>query len=211
MGTRKIAREGIYRLAQYSRILAELGASGKEMICSHDLAKMIGKTAAQVRRDLACFGHFGVRGQGYYIRDLSREIAKIMGMDRECNIALIGAGNLGPALLAHSALRRQGFNIVAVFDSHPQKIGEKWEEIEIQDIKELERIIGSKRIEIAIIAVAGPEAGLIIDRLAAAGLKAILNVAPVQLEAPQDVSLKNVDLSIGLEELSYSIRNILDD
>jgi redox-sensing transcriptional repressor len=190
----------IYRLSYYYRALIE---SGELMfISSQELARLTGLGDALVRRDLSYFGRFGVPGKGYPVAELKERISGILGLNRKWNIALIGMGNLGSALFRYKGFEKQGFEIVAIFDSDPGKIGKGRAGIEIRGIDRLEREVRKKKIEMAIIAVPIEAAQEVVDAAVRAGIKAILNFAPVKVRVPGGVNLVNIDFSIELERLS---------
>lgn len=191
----------IRRLSLYYRALLE--SRKKDVISSNELSKFTGFGAAQIRRDLAYFGQFGVPGKGYDIEVLKREILRILGIDKEWRVALVGVGNLGSALLSYKGFREQGFNIVAAFDADVRKIGKTLETITIQDISELRETIKKLSIKMAIVTVPGTFAQSVINSLVKSGVKAILNFAPIRPNVPKNVELLNIDLSIELERLAY--------
>ena len=199
----KIPEMTIRRLSVYTRCLRELEEDGVRTISSQELADRFDLNSAQVRKDLAYFGEFGVRGIGYYVTGLKNELQKILGLDREWPIALVGFGNLGSALFNYKGFARQGFRIVAIFDDDPAKAGRQVEDTPIFALADLPREVRARNIQIAILAVPVDSARLVTDHLVAAGIKSILNFAPARLRVPRDVRLKDVDLSIELETLSF--------
>ncbi len=190
----------IYRLSYYCRALAESGELA--FISSQDLARLTGFSDALVRRDLSYFGRFGVPGKGYPVAKLKERISGILGLNRKWNIALIGLGNLGSALFRYKGFEGQGFEIVAIFDNDPGKIGKSRAGIEIRGIDRLEREVRKKKIEMAIIAVPVEAAQEVVDAAVRAGIKAILNFAPIKVRVPGPVNLVNIDFSVELERLS---------
>jgi redox-sensing transcriptional repressor len=156
-----------------------------------------------VRKDLAYFGEFGVRGIGYYVVGLKAELQKILGLDREWSVVLVGFGNLGSALFHYKAFARQGFRVVAIVDENPAKIGREVERVPVIASRDMVREVKARGIQIAILAVPAESAQAVTDELVAAGIRAVLNFAPTRLKVPRDVRLKNVDLSIELETLSF--------
>ncbi len=190
----------VYRLSYYCRALLECGTSG--FISSQDLAKLTGFSGALVRRDLSYFGRFGIPGRGYPVSELREKISRILGIDRKWKVALIGLGNLGSALLRYKAFEKQGFTIVAIFDSDPAKIKKSRSGIEIQDINQLQAEFEKGRGEMAIITVPADAAEEVIGRVVSSGIKAILNFAPIKVKVPDSVSLVNIDFSVELERLS---------
>ena len=168
------------------------------------LAEQFHLNAAQIRKDLAYFGEFGVRGVGYYVKDLRRHLRQILGLDRHLRVAIMGAGNLGLALADYPGFRQEGFEIAALFDAANEKIGhESRGGVPIFDIKELKKVVRRERLDIAVIAVPAPHAQPVVDQVVAAGVKAILNFSPGALKVPADVKLKSVDLTVSLESLSF--------
>ena len=193
----------VRRLSVYTRSLLQLEEDGVKTISSQELAERFSLNSAQVRKDLAYFGEFGVRGIGYYVAGLKAELQKILGLDREWAVALIGFGNLGSALFHYKGFSRQGFRIAAIFDDDPAKIGRDVGGAPVLSSADLAREVKARGIQIAIVAVPPEAAQTVIDQLANAGIKAILNFAPSRLRAPRDTRLKHVDLSIELETLSF--------
>jgi len=193
----------VRRLSVYTRCLLQLEEDGVKTVSSHDLAERFNLNSAQVRKDLAYFGEFGVRGIGYYVSGLKAELQRILGLDREWPVALIGFGNLGSALFHYRGFGRQGFRIAAIFDEDPSKIVRDAESTPIFSSREIGREIKARGIQIAIMAVPAEAAQPVADLLVSAGIRAILNFAPARLKVPKDVRLKHVDLSIELETLSF--------
>ena len=192
------------RLSVYLRCLNELDAAGVQTISSQALAEQFHLNAAQIRKDLAYFGEFGVRGVGYYVQELRRHLRQILGLDRQLRVAIMGAGNLGLALADYPGFRQEGFEIAALFDAAPEKIGERSRGgVPIHDIGDLKKIARRDRLDIAMLAVPAPHAQPVVEQVVAAGIKAILNFSPGSLKVPDDVKLKNVDLTVSLESLSF--------
>ncbi len=193
----------IRRLSVYTRCLGQLEEDGVKTVSSRELAERCSLNSAQMRKDLAYFGEFGVRGIGYYVSGLKAELKKILGLDREWAIALVGFGNLGSALFHYKGFARQGFKIVAIVDDDPAKVGRQVEHVPIIASQEIGRELKARGVQIAIVAVPPESAQAVADQLVAAGVRAILNFAPTRLKVPRDVRLKHVDLSIELETLSF--------
>lgn len=194
------------RLSIYLRCLTELEAAGVDAISSQGLAERFKLNAAQIRKDLACFGEFGVRGVGYYVKDLRRDLRHILGLDRGLRVAILGAGNLGLALADYPGFRREGFEIVALFDTQHAKVGHLSRGgVVIHDIRQLKRIVRQERVSIAVLAVPASAAQPVVDLVVAAGVRAILNFSPGTLHVPEGVKLKSVDLTVSLESLSCFI------
>jgi redox-sensing transcriptional repressor len=192
------------RLSVYLRCLNELDMRGVLTISSQALAEQFNLNAAQIRKDLAYFGEFGVRGVGYYVKELRRHLRKILGLDRHLRVAIMGAGNLGLALADYPGFRQEGFEIAALFDAANEKIGhESRGGVPIHDIRELRRVARKEALDIAVIAVPAVHAQPVVEQVVAAGIKAILNFSPGALKVPDDVKLKSVDLTVSLESLSF--------
>ena len=192
------------RLSVYLRCLNEIDAAGVQTVSSRALAEQFHLNAAQIRKDLAYFGEFGVRGVGYYVKDLRRHLRQILGLDRRLRVVIMGAGNLGLALADYPGFRQEGFEIAALFDVANEKIGhESRGGVPIHDIKELKRLARRERFAIAVIAVPAHHAQPVVDLVVGAGIRAILNFSPGALNVPSEVKLKGVDLTVSLESLSF--------
>jgi len=199
----KIPEMTVRRLSVYTRCLQQLEEDGVKTVSSQELAERFSFNSAQVRKDLAYFGEFGVRGIGYYVAGLKAELQKILGLDREWPVVLVGLGNLGAALFHYKGFSKQGFRIVAVFDDDPAKAGNTVDGVPIMPMRDLPKETKARNLQIAIVAVPAESAQAVTEKLTAAGIKAILNFAPGRIRAVKDVRLKNVDLSIELESLSF--------
>jgi len=197
----------INRLSIYHRCLEKILETEKEeefkIISSFRMAEMTGINSAQIRKDLAYFGEFGKRGIGYPLIDLSRELKKILGLDKKWSVIIAGAGNLGKALVNYKGFQKRGFIIKGIFDNNPSKIGKKLDHIFIYDIKEIEKFIQAENINIGILVVPADSAQEVADKMVAGGIKAILNFAPVHFVLPPEIKVHNVDLSIEFEGLTY--------
>ena len=192
------------RLSIYLRCLNEIDADGVQTVSSQALAEQFQLNAAQIRKDLAYFGEFGVRGVGYYVKELRGNLRQILGLDRRLRVVIMGAGNLGLALADYPGFRQEGFEIAALFDAANEKIGnESRGGVPIRDVKDLKRLARQERLDIAVIAVPAPHAQPVVDLVVAAGIKAILNFSPGTLKVPAGVKLKSVDLTVSLEGLSF--------
>ena len=192
------------RLSVYLRCLSVLEDAGVKTISSQALAEQFHLNAAQIRKDLAYFGEFGVRGVGYYVRDLKRHLRKILGLDRKLRVAIIGAGNLGLALADYQGFRQEGFEIAALFDTQSSKVGEQSRGgVPIHDMRDLRKITKRDSISIAVLAVPAAAASEVVDQVVGAGIKAVLNFSPGTLKVPEGVKLKSVDLTVSLESLSF--------
>ena len=203
------------RLSVYLRCLNQLESAGVETISSQALAEQFHLNAAQIRKDLAYFGEFGVRGVGYYVKDLKRQLRQILGLDRKLRVAVMGAGNLGLALADYPGFKREGFEIAALFDNRNEKVGQESRGgvpiHDINDLKELKKIVRREHIDIAVIAVPAESAQHVLDQVVAAGIKAILNFSPGALKVPPGVKMKGVDLTVSLESLSFYLAQGIDD
>lgn len=204
---KRISESTIRRLSLYLRALSVLDKEGIETVSSKELAAREKLTPAQVRKDLSFFGSFGTRGLGYPVRELKAQIESILGIDRVWRVALFGVGNIGSALVSYKEFVRQGFQIVKLFDNDQRKIGSNHKGIIISDIRNLEQEMKEVGVELAIIAVPATVAQYIVDDVVAAGIKAILNFAPVNLRVPDDVYLRNENMSMELEYLSFAMIN----
>ena len=197
------------RLSVYLRFLNELDAAGVKSVSSKALAQQFHLNAAQIRKDLANFGDFGVRGVGYIVKDLKGHLRQILGLDRGVRVAIMGAGNLGLALADYPGFRQEGFQIAALFDNFLDKVGKRSRSgVLIYDIKELKRIAKRERITIAVVAVPAPTAQTVVNAVVAADIKAILNFSPGALAVPSGVKLKSVDLTVSLESLSFYLARV---
>ncbi|MBW2645950.1 MAG: redox-sensing transcriptional repressor Rex [Deltaproteobacteria bacterium] len=201
----KIPEITIHRLSVYARHLALLDMNNVKLISSVNLAEACGVNSAQIRKDLAYFGEFGVRGIGYYVKDLLFELRKILGLNKEWRLGLIGVGNLGAALLRHALFNKQGYIFVKAFDQDPEKIGTKIGDLIIDPVEKMEDEIEKIGIDIGVIATQNQTAQECADRLVKAGVQGVLNFAPVQLKAPADVHIENVDFTLRLDALCYKL------
>ncbi|MDY6881712.1 MAG: redox-sensing transcriptional repressor Rex [Desulfatiglans sp.] len=207
--TSKVPDATIERLARYSRPLEILLKSDTRLISSEKLAKSCGVNPAQVRKDLAYFGEFGVRGVGYDVSVLLAEIKKILATDREWRLCIVGVGNLGSALVANENFGKRGYNVVAAFDSDPKKIGAILPcGLKIEPSKKIITAVTSLEIEIGVITTPPQTAQSVADLLMEAGIKAILNFAPIQVKAPECCTVENVDFTIKLEKLAYHLAKV---
>ena len=207
MAKKRISESTIHRLSMYYRALSLLQKENYETVSSKELAKREKLTPAQVRKDLSFFGSFGTRGLGYPVGELKSQIAGILGLDRAWRVALVGVGNIGSALVSYKEFSKQGFQIVKLFDNDQRKIGSNHKGIIVSDIRNLETELRDAKIEMVVLAVPATVAQYIVDDVIKGGIKAILNFAPVNLRVPDDVYLRNENMSMELEFLSFALVN----
>jgi redox-sensing transcriptional repressor len=203
----RVSESIIKRLSLYYRTLSALSHAGARTVSSRELARRERLTPAQVRKDLSLFGNFGTRGLGYPVDALKSSIARILGIDRTWNVAVVGAGHIGTALISYREFGRQGFLIRAIFDNDPAKIGTLDRGLLVTDVDRLEAELVAQKIEIVVLAVPAEAAQSVALRCVRAGVKALLNFAPIQLALPGDVCLRTENMSMELEYLSYSLVN----
>jgi len=204
---KKISESTIHRLSLYYRVLSVLEKENFETVSSKELARREKLTPAQVRKDLSFFGSFGTRGLGYPVDELKKRIANILGLDRVWNVALVGVGNIGSALVGYKEFQKQGFSIKMIFDNDQRKIGSNHKGIIVSDIQHLEEDLKKNKIDIVVIAVPATVAQYIVDDIVKSGIRAILNFAPINLKVPESVFLRNENMSVELEHLSFSLVN----
>lgn len=204
---KRIADSTVRRLSLYLRFLEDFEQRGLETISSDELARRGGTTSAQVRKDLSFFGSFGKRGLGYSVPALTTRIREIMGLSQTWRVIIVGAGKIGAALAQYGGFFQRGFHITAVYDNSPQKIGKPWDSHVIRDVRHLERDTAAEHPDIAVLTVPAEAAQPTLDRIVAAGIKAVLNFAPVQLQAPPDVTVRSVNMAMELEGLSFALTN----
>jgi len=203
--TERVSEFTVRRMSTYYRILLGLEKQGEQTVSSAHLAELSGVTSAQVRKDLSYFGSFGTRGLGYPVSSLKNAIVDILGLNRKWSMALFGAGSLGHALLFYEGFRDDGFFFTHVFDNNERIIGQKWHGIEILPISRTAAAIAADPIDIGVIAVPEEAAQEVADLLVSLGVKGILNFAPKQLKVPDSVRLRNVNLAVALESLSFML------
>ena len=207
---RRIAESTVRRLSIYLSFLEEIQEKGVTTTSSDDLAQLGGTTSAQVRKDLSFFGSFGKRGLGYSVPELAAALREILGLGKQWRVCIVGAGKIGAALARYAGFAERGFNVTALYDSDPSKVGHRSGQLVIRDTKELERDVEAHRFDIAVITVPAENAQPIVDRLVKAGLKAILSFAPTQLTVPDDVELRTVNMAMELEGLTFALTNRSD-
>ena len=200
---KKISDSTINRMSKYFRTLERLLEKNIETVSSDEIAEIDGVTSAQVRKDLSFFGTFGKRGLGYNIKELKNNIGKILGLNQQWNVAVIGVGNIGMALIDYAEFKKQGFLIKLLLDNDKDKIGKKVKNLEIKDFFDAQNLLLNENIQIVIIAVPSHVAQNVADVVINAGIGAILNFAPLNIKSPDNVMVKNENMSIELEALSY--------
>lgn len=204
---RKIAESTVRRLSLYLRFLEDFGERGAATVSSSALASRGGTTSAQVRKDLSFFGSFGKRGLGYPVAELTEQLRQILGLDRRYRVAVVGAGKIGSALVQYGGFRQRGFDTVAIYDRDPAKIGQRWNGLTIRDAAGMGAELASLGTEVVVVATPADAAQGVADVVVAAGIRAILNFAPVSLVVPEEVTVKTVNLAMELEALSYALTN----
>jgi redox-sensing transcriptional repressor len=203
----QVPRVVVSRLPLYYRVLSLLEEEKRAMVSSQELGARLQLTPAQIRKDLSYFGRFGKQGKGYNVNRLLQELRKILGLDREWGMAVVGVGKLGRALLGYKAFPAQGFRIVAAFDADASQVGRKVGNLTIQDISELPSALASRRIHIGIVSVPPSQAQAAIDQLLRYDVKAILNYAPVHAQIPNGVQLRDVDPVMALQSMTFYLKN----
>ncbi|MGE0440715.1 MAG: redox-sensing transcriptional repressor Rex [Gemmatimonadales bacterium] len=202
---RNIAENTVRRLSLYLRFLEDFQHQGAATVSSEALAARGGTTSAQVRKDLSFFGSFGKRGLGYSVPQLIKRLREILGLGRRYRVVVVGAGKIGSALVQYRGFQQRGFDIVAIYDTDPSKVGKSWNGLTVRSAATLEPDAAELKPDIAVIVTPGEAAQAIADQVVAAGVSAILNFAPVQLQVPDHVSVKTVNLVLELEALSFAL------
>lgn len=197
----------IERLSVYLRTLEEAAANGKEHISSDELAKENGYTSAQVRKDITCFGRFGKKGRGYPVRDLIARLRYILGLDRMWKVCLVGFGHLGETLAHGRGFNRSGFVLSAIFEKKKKLIGTNFRGVPIYSVEDIEKVVKSHKIKIAVVAVPARAAKNVINNLINAGVQGILNFTDVKVVPPEGIVIRNVDIASNLETISFYLHN----
>ena len=203
MKLKKVPKTTIYRIPWYLRGLTDLQEKEVEIVSSRQLGEIIGTNAAQVRKDLSYIGELGTRGIGYEVEKLKKVLNDFMGLKRPKNIIIVGVGRLGSALISYEGFEAKGFQVKFAFDTDKEKIGKKISGLEIFDIRQVKEILKNKKIDIGIIATPKNKAQLVAEQMVASGVKSILNFAPINLKYLDSVPVRNVDLAVELQILSY--------
>jgi len=193
----------IHRLPLYLRVLTALGEQGQTITSSQELGSHLDISPAQIRKDLSYFGEFGKQGMGYEIEFLISQLKRILQVNRKWNIAIVGAGALGHALVSHFGFEHWDFHIAAVFDKDPQRIGQRLGNLIVLDVTTLSEVISEKNIRFGIIAVPTNEAQGVAEQLVTAGVRAILNYAPIRLKIPKHVHCHSMDPVVLLQSMAY--------
>ena len=201
----KIPEATVQRLSIYSRYLHQLMDEGEDTVSSGQIAGGVGVSSAQVRKDLAYFGEFGTRGVGYKVDELYGYLMTILGLDHEWNVIIVGAGKLGSALALYPGFRERGFVVKAILDVAENKIGSKLGQLQVESLESLKNKVQENDVHVGVVTVPAAEAQKVTDEMVDAGVKAILNFSPRVLKVPNDIVLRNVDLSVNLEVLSFNL------
>lgn len=205
-GEPRLSRASVGRLSLYLRHLERFLREGSPKVSSNQLGEAVGVSDAQVRKDLAALGSLGHSGIGYPTQELIVTIRRTLGIDRTWKVALVGVGNLARALLRYRGFQQQGFRIVALFDADPAKIGQKVDGLEVHAPEQLTAVVAATGAELGILTVSAEAAQAVADQLVAAGVRGVLNFAPVVLRLPSRVSLVSVDLAVQLEQLAFLVQ-----
>ncbi len=200
------SRASVGRLSLYLRRLERLQREGAPTVSSGQLGEALGVTDAQVRKDLAYLGNLGHPGVGYPTAELIAAIRRALGVDREWRVALVGVGNLARALLRYRGFQQRGFRIVALFDTDPAKVGQRIDGLEVHPLEAMPAVLSATGAELGVLTVPSEAAQAVADALAAAGVRGVLNFAPIILRLPAHVSLVSVDLTVQLEQLAFLVQ-----
>ncbi len=204
--TLEIPEVVINRLPVYARALSELALLGETVVSSQALGELLDVTPAQIRKDLSYFGRFGKQGRGYNVNSLLTKLREILGIDRQWRICLVGVGRLGEAIAEYGGFGPQGFEIVAAFDTSPEVVGREVGGVTIHHIDELDTFLRTARVDIGIIAVPAAAAQGVVDSLVAAGIRAILNYAPITAHVPREVSIRHIDPVLAMQSMTFYIK-----
>jgi redox-sensing transcriptional repressor len=207
MANKKIPLPTVNRLSLYLKCFYDLTASDVEYVSSDQVANAIGLNPAQVRKDLAYFGKFGRRGFGYHVGQLKEQISKILGTHHQWKLAVVGTGNLGRALLMYPGFQARGFKIIAGFDVDPAKVGWELDGVRIYNVDELEKVIKKEKIDIVIITTPRDSLDAVMTRLRGTDIKGVLNFAGKHLLMDHNIIIRNVDVALELEQLTFFLTN----
>ena len=197
----------IDRLPLYTRALSALEAESREVVSSQELGTRLGVTPAQIRKDLSYFGRFGKQGRGYNVRKLLDELQRILGLDRQWRMALVGVGKLGRAILGYEGFAPQGFRIVEAFDTDATRVGERFNSLTVKNADDLESVLSANPVDVGIVAVPAEIAQNVINTLVKCGVRAILNYAPIAAQVPRGVHLKRIEPVLALQSMTYYLKN----
>jgi len=204
--TLEIPEVVINRLPIYARALSALAAEGETVVSSQALGERLDVTPAQIRKDLSYFGRFGKQGRGYSVNSLLTKLREILGLDRKWRVALVGVGRLGQAIAEYGGFEPQGFQIVAVFDSNPEVVGKTVGNCTVMHSDELETFLRQNPVDIGIVAVPAKAAQEVVNRLVNAGIRAILNYAPMTPQVPRDVTIRHIDPVLAMQSMTFYIK-----
>ncbi len=193
----------VQRLPRYLRALSDLQGTGQEVISSQQLGELLQVTPAQIRKDLSYFGRFGKQGRGYSIRHLLERLRSILGLERTWNVAVVGVGRLGRAIISYQGFGPEGFRVVCAFDADPRLIGQMAGGLMIHSMERIDEVLRAEQAQIAVVSVPASEAQAVIDMLVGAGIKAILSYAPIAVYVPPDVHMRSVDPVLELQSMTY--------
>jgi redox-sensing transcriptional repressor len=207
MTVKRIADSTVRRLSLYLRFLEEFENAGLTTVSSEELAARGGTTSAQVRKDLSFFGSFGKRGLGYQVAELTQRMRRILGLERDWRVVIVGIGKIGSALAQYEGFQQRGFRVVGLYDSDPAKIGRDVYDLPVRPIEALAEDNRERPVDIAVIAVPASAAQRVVDDVVAAGITGIMSFAPIQLHVPADVTLNTVNMAMELERLSFALSN----
>ena len=196
----------INRLPVYARALTELSLRGETVVSSQALGELLDVTPAQIRKDLSYFGRFGKQGRGYNVNSLLTKLREILGIDRQWRLILVGVGRLGQAIAEYGGFGPQGFEIVAAFDANESVVGREIGGVRVMRIDELEPFLGTTRVDIGIVAVPAADAQSVVDKLVMAGIRAILNYAPITAHVPRDISIRHIDPVLAMQSMTFYIK-----
>ncbi|HMO55699.1 MAG TPA: redox-sensing transcriptional repressor Rex [Tepidiformaceae bacterium] len=204
--TLEIPEVVINRLPVYARALTDLAARGESVVSSQALGELLDVTPAQIRKDLSYFGRFGKQGRGYNVASLLAKLQEILGIDRQWRLLLVGVGRLGQAIAEYGGFRAQGFHFTPAFDANPAVIRGFLGGVHIRDIEELDSYLSANRIDIGIVAVPAHEAQQVVNKLVNAGIRAILNYAPITAHVPRDVAIRHIDPVLAMQSMTFYIK-----
>ncbi len=205
---KRVPDSTVRRLSLYLGFLEELEQRGEATVSSDVLARLGGTTSAQVRKDLSIFGSFGKRGLGYFVPELTVSLRDILGLGRDWHVVIVGAGKIGLALAQYPGFREKGFQVSALYDASPGKIGTTVNSIQVRDIKRLATDARTEHFDIGVIAVPAEGAQSVADTMVTAGIKAIMNFAPFQITVPAEIVTRTVNMGLEFEALSFALANL---